>query len=480
MKGDWLKEIQFPAVDYEGWQALARKAIGESDVEAALSSHTEDGIVLRPLYSRVRDAVPLSRARPTPGWRVLQRLDDPDPARANAQAQEDLANGASGLAIVFEGAPNAFGHGLPASAEALDRALEGVQLNRLHLRIDVHPASRSSVDWIVELAKSRRVDPSRVSLSLGIDPAATFAGTGRLRMSIEALEASMPQSLAHFFGMDVPAVLLEADGRVFHNGGATEAQELGAMLAAAVGHLRMFQEARQPLLYAMPHIGFALAVDQDQLLSMAKIRALRRLWSRIQESCGVKPVPADIHAETSWRMLSAKDHESNILRNTIAAFAAATGGADSLCVIPHTAPLGLPGPFARRLARNTQRILADEAHLGFVEDPASGSGGLEALTKGLCEAAWAEFQQIEKEGGLLKSLAAGHIQKRIETARARRLEEYRQGRRVIVGNTLYPPDQERPADVLPVERRALPEDGTVFCQRLDLARIDEQLAGAEP
>ncbi|TIX38911.1 MAG: methylmalonyl-CoA mutase, partial [Mesorhizobium sp.] len=147
-----------------------------------------------------------------------------------------------------------------------------------------HPWSRAVADWLVAFLSKRRSDPAKLNLSFGIDPAAIFAGTGRLRMSIEALQASMPQSLAHFFSMGVPGVLLEADGRVFHNAGATEAQELGTMMASAVSYLRMFEEARQPLVYAAPHIGFALSVDQDQFVSMAKVRALRRLWARVQEA----------------------------------------------------------------------------------------------------------------------------------------------------------------------------------------------------
>ncbi|TIX46390.1 MAG: methylmalonyl-CoA mutase, partial [Mesorhizobium sp.] len=139
------------------------------------------------------------------------------------------------------------------------------------------------------------------------------------------LQESMPQSMAHFFSMGVPGVLLEADGRVFHNAGATEAQELGTMLASAVSYLRMFEKARQPLVYAAPHIGFALSVDQDQLLSMAKVRALRRLWARIQEVCSIPASTASIHAETSYRMMTTADPETNILRTAIACFAPAAG-----------------------------------------------------------------------------------------------------------------------------------------------------------
>ena len=384
------------------------------------------------------------RADPLSPWIVTQRIDDPDPDRANRQALEDIDQGATGLALVFEGAPNAFGYGLPAKPEALAIVLHDVPFNRVHIRLDVHPASRASVDWLVALLGKRRADPAKLSLSFGIDPAAIFAGTGRLRMSIEALQASMPQSLAHFFALGVPGILLEGDGRVFHNAGATEAQELGIAIASAVSHLRMFEEARQALVYAAPHIGFSLSVDQDQFVSMAKIRALRLLWARVQEACSIPPAVGSVHAETSYRMMTAKDPETNILRTTIAALprppAAPIRSRSCRTRIAH----GLPDAFARRIARNTQLILAEESHIDFVADPAAGSGSVEALTQSLCEAAWDEFRRIEAEGGILDSLVAGQIQSRIVEARDKRAEEYRSGKRQIVGTTLYPLASERP------------------------------------
>ncbi|RUW11911.1 methylmalonyl-CoA mutase, partial [Mesorhizobium sp. M1A.F.Ca.IN.020.06.1.1] len=340
----------------------------------------------------------------------------PSAMSCSAQALQDIAEGATGLSLVFEGAPNAFGFGLPRTAEALETVLDGVPLNRVQVRIDAHPWSRAVADWLLAFLTRRRSDPAKLNLSFGIDPAAIFAGTGRLRTSIEALQESMPQSLAHFFSMGVPGVLLEADGRVFHNAGATEAQELGTMMASAVSYLRMFEKARQPLVYAAPYIGFALSVDQDQFLSMAKVRALRKLWARIQEACSIPASTANVHAETSYRMMAMADPETNILRTAIAAFAAATGGADSVSILPHTIAHGLPAGLARRVARNAQLILAHESHLHHVADPASGSGAVEALTDGLCAAAWEEFQRIEAEGGVLNSLQQGYIQNRVQTA----------------------------------------------------------------
>ncbi|MCB1384192.1 MAG: methylmalonyl-CoA mutase [Notoacmeibacter sp.] len=471
-----VSKAVFEAADEGRWRQLAEKALKGAGFEETLVSRSDDGIAIQPVYPRAGPRF-AGRGDSEAAWRIVQRVDDPDLERAQRQIAEDIEGGATGLALVFEGAPNAFGYGLPADANALSHILDGVPLGDIHMRIDVHPSSRMSLDWMVACMARRRVNPASLSLSFGIDPAAVFAGTGRLRMSIEALRASMPQSLAHFFAMQVPGVLLEADGRVYHNAGATEAQELGAMLSLTAGHLRMFQEARQPLLYAAPHIGFSVSADQDQFLTMAKIRALRLLWTRLQQACGIEASAASIHAETSMRMMTKCDAETNILRSTIACFAAATGGADTISILPHTIAHGLPDGFARRLARNTQLVLADEAHAGFVSDPGAGAGGIEALTDALCEAAWAEFQGIEGEGGILESLLAGKFQARVVEARDRRAAEYRTGRRVLVGSTLYPPKEDRTVTVLDAETRPMPTDGALHCTRLDVARI-EDLTGA--
>ncbi|BCG96072.1 methylmalonyl-CoA mutase subunit beta [Mesorhizobium sp. 131-2-1] len=477
--GALTREVDLQNADRQRWLTLAEKALAGGSFEERLVSHSDDGIRIEPLYERSVTAEPLVRANPGASWIVSQRVDDPDVARAKAQALEDVAQGATGLSLVFEGAPNAFGYGLPRTAEALETVLDGVPLNRVQVRIDAHPWSRAVADWLVAFLGKRRSDPTKLNLSFGIDPAAIFAGTGRLRMSIEALQESMPQSMAHFFSMGVPGVLLEADGRVFHNAGATEAQELGTMLASAVSYLRMFEKARQPLVYAAPHIGFALSVDQDQLLSMAKVRALRRLWARIQEVCSIPASTASIHAETSYRMMTTADPETNILRTAIACFAAAAGGADSISILPHTIAHGLPAGFARRVARNAQLIMAHESHVDHVADPASGSGAVEALTNDLCATAWEELQRIEAEGGVLASLQQGYIQNRVQTAAAKRNAEYRTGSRAIIGTTLFRAGSERQVETLPAERRPALTEGVAVCEPLFPVRIDQSIgAGA--
>lgn len=470
-----LREANFPVVDKARWLELAKKALKGAEPDEALVSHTDDGIAFGPLHPRKTDAQRLTRLHANHSWRIVQRSDDPDSSRANQQLRDDLANGADGVALVFAGAQNAFSHGLSVEPDTIKRLFDGVSLEGLHIRLDAHPNGRACADWLVEYLQLRRIDPRSTTVSLGIDPTAVLASSGSFKMSIAAMKASLPQSLAGFFQTGAPGIILEADGRPFHNAGATEAQELGAVLSGAVGHLRMFEDARQPIVYAAPHIGFSIALDQDQFVSIAKIRALRLLWGRLLETCSLPPIAATIHAETSMRMMTARDTETNTLRTTLACFAGSVGGADSISALPHTITHGLPDGFARRLARNTQLILARESNLAFVNDPASGSGAIEALTDGLCTAAWAEFQRFEAEGGVLQSLIDGHFHRRIVEARDKRTQAYRDGQRAIVGTTIFPVAKERPVATLNADAPHYDASGVEHCEALTFPRIDELL-----
>ena len=191
--GALIQDVEPENAERQRWLALAEKALAGASFEEKLVSHSDDNIRIEPLYDRSTAAEPTVRANPKLPWIVSQRVDDPDIDRARTQALEDVAQGATGLSLVFEGAPNAFGYGLPRTAKALETVLDGVPLNRVQVRIDAHPWSRAVADWLVAFLSKRRSDPAKLNLSFGIDPAAIFAGTGRLRMSIEALQASMPK-----------------------------------------------------------------------------------------------------------------------------------------------------------------------------------------------------------------------------------------------------------------------------------------------
>jgi methylmalonyl-CoA mutase len=248
---------------------------------------------------------------------------------------------------------------------------------------------------------------------------------------------------------------ITVDTRPYHEAGASEAQELGAALATAVAYLRALEAQGLSLAEARDAIAFTLVADTDEFLTVAKLRAARLLWNRVQQACGLAPKPATIHVETAWRALTRRDPHVNLLRGTIAAFSAGVGGADSLTVLPFTAALGLPDAFARRVARNTQLILLEESNLWRVADPAAGAGGFEALTQALCEQGWSRFQDLERERtddqqGMLAGLINGHVQQGLARERVASAKAVATRRIPITGTSEFPNIRENAVSVLEV------------------------------
>ncbi|MBB4041455.1 methylmalonyl-CoA mutase [Microvirga flocculans] len=428
----------FPPATRERWLALVEGVLKGADFERRLVSRSADGIAIQPLYPKAEGAPRVDRAQ-AGRWRVAQRVDHPDPAKANELALLDLEGGADALTLVTRTAPAARGFGVAIDSLAdLDRALDGVMLDLIHLRLDAGGHGRPMAALLLALAKRRGHTLSDLSLDLGLDPLGALAAQGRMSASWDAVAGRMADTLGHLTARGFAGRAFLADGRVHHEAGASEAQELAAVLATGVSYLRALAAGGHTLDAARRALAFLLVADADEFFTVAKFRALRRLWARVEQACGLEPQPIRLHAETAWRMTTRRDPWVNMLRTTVAAFSAGIGGADALTVLPFTTALGLPDAFARRVARNTQLILLDEANLARVADPAAGAGGFEALTEALCEKAWALFQEIEREGGLLESLQAGQLQARIATVRAQRDKAVATRKEPITGTSEFP------------------------------------------
>jgi methylmalonyl-CoA mutase len=203
-----------------------------------------------------------------------------------------------------------------------------------------------------------------------------------------------------------------------------------------VAYLRTLTGAGLDLATAARLLEFRYAATAEQFPTIAKLRAARLLWSRVTEACG-RALPQHQHAVASPTMLTRRDVHSNLLRGTVAGFAAGVGGADAVTVAPFDAALGAPEAFSRRIARNTQALLVQEAHLARVIDPAGGSWFVESSTRELAAAAWAFFQEIEAAGGVLAALDDGLVADRVAAVRERRVEAAARRTAPIVGVSEY-------------------------------------------
>src|SRR5215216_6659204 len=442
----------FAPAHREDWLKLVAAALKGAPFEK-LVVKTYDDLAIEPLYRRETKAKPIV-AR-SAAWQVMQRVDHPDPAAANAEALHDLENGANGLQLVFAGAVGCYGHGVEASEAALGRALDGVVLDAgVSVELDLSSHTKDAADHLARLVERRGIPPSSVNIRFGFDPLGAMATTGSSPLCWSELAPLLARVIRDLSAQGFSGPFAVADTRPVHAAGGSEAQELSYGLAVAVAYLRALEAGGMALDQARRMIFFRLATDADQLMSIAKFRALRKLWARVEEACVLSPHPALVSAETAWRMMTRRDPWVNMLRATMAVFAAGLGGANSITVLPFTAALGLPDRFARRMARNTQLILLEESNLAKVSDPAAGSGAIEDLTDQLCRAAWALFQEIEASGGAATALARGVIQGKVATVREARQAAVARHSAPLTGTSEFPDLKEAPVavlDAMPVE-----------------------------
>src|SRR5579884_723564 len=457
----------FPPTTEADWRRRVAAALRGAPFETLVST-SEDGFPIAPLYQR---KVGPRAGRPGGPWRVLARVD-PDAAAANAQALEDLGNGADGLEIVFAGAGGAYGYGLAASDPAsLDRLFGDVRFRAMRIELDLGPAGEAAARSIAEHIR-RESEPHRADIGFGLDPIGLVAlsGCGRPWRDEEAALVRFARDLA---AQNFVGPFVAADGRIVHAAGGSPAQELAFVLSSAATYLRALEAGGADLDQAVCAIGFRLAADADEFVSLAKFRALRLLWARLEEACGLTPKNARLHAASAWRMMTARDVYVNVLRGAMAAFAAGLGGADSVSVLPFTQALGLPDSFARRLARNSQLVLLEESHLGFVVDPAGGAGAFEALTEALCEKGWGLFQRLEAQGGIVASLERGAFQAEIAAIAAKRSRDLATRKAPITGLSDFPELAEVRPEASAVARPTFSYHGEARCAPLVPRRLAE-------
>jgi methylmalonyl-CoA mutase len=363
--------------------AVLRKSrrIGEGDpddvVWARLSRTTLDGVQIGPLGipGEVDDLAGPARPTSPGGHDIRIELLGADERRLNTEALADLEGGATSLWLHADRATD------------LHAVLDGVLL-------DLAPVVLDPVGEPVVVAQRflDRLGDTTPAEGTNLGAPATAADEELVAVAHLALDAG------------VRAVVV--DGSAIHDGGASDGQELGWSMAAAVRVLRVLESAGVEPERAAGLIEFRYAATDEQFPTIAKLRAARVLWSRVLQACGTAPVEQRQHAVTSRPMMSRYDPWVNMLRSTVAAFSATVGGADAVTVQPFDRPLGRPDAFGRRIARNQMHLLLSESHVGAVADPAGGAWAVERLTHDLAAAGWRQLQALEGGACIDDAIAA--------------------------------------------------------------------------
>ncbi|KKO60889.1 methylmalonyl-CoA mutase, partial [Mycolicibacterium obuense] len=438
-----------------------------AEPERALDSETYEGFPIRPLYTEADELAEPALPGRWPfvrggdalrdvksGWKVAEVF----PAGASSVEQTNgaillgLTEGVSALSLRL-------GPGGIDPAD-LDRALEGVYLDLVPLVVEVTgdgPVYRATAEALLGMLAGLDGDQrSRLSVDLGGDPLVAPLADRAAPTLADVTDVAAAVAEGH----DGHVRAVTVDGPALHDLGANASWELGAAIGAGVAYLRILTDAGLPVATALRQIAFRVAADDDQFMTIAKLRAVRQLWARVAEVAGAPEAgAATVHAVTSLPMMAQRDPWVNMLRTTVAAFGAGVGGADTVLVHPFDVAIegGFPGTartFARRIARNTQLLLLEESHLGLVLDPAGGSWFVEDLTRSVAEEAWRNFQEIEAAGGF--EAAREQVQARIAEVAQRRSVDIAHRRTAVTGVNEFPNLAEVPlpqGDPLPTVRR---------------------------
>ncbi|MGP3930384.1 methylmalonyl-CoA mutase family protein [Nonomuraea sp. KM88] len=431
----------FAPVSRDDWRALAVAVLRKSGIEAgspeeALSTLTYDGVTVAPLYDAgdlpgdpgLPGAAPYVRgARAVPGWDVRQRHTVADPEAVLA----DLESGVTSLWL-------AVGPGAIPVGE-LGTVLKDVYLDLAPVVLEAGELAAEAAEALLGLAAAR-----------GTTLSGNLGASGALGAELAR------RCVAGFPGLRAVVV----DATPYHDAGASDAEELGCSMAQGVAELRALTGGGLSVEQALGQIEFRYAATADQFATIAKLRAARRLWARVAAVCGAPEHGGQAqHAVTSAAMMTARDPWVNMLRTTLACFAAGVGGAGAVTVRPFDARLRLPDAFSRRIARNTQALLLEESGAGRVIDPAGGSWYVERRTADLAGRAWEWFQDIEASGGI--EAGARLVSDRIAATRARRADDIAHRRHPITGVSEYPDLHEKPLRPAPVSGtppQAAPDD----------------------
>ena len=454
------------------WLAAVEKALKGGGLDR-ITRRTRDGIEIKPLY-RETDFASGQDLRSEPGespflrgslaepdpylpWDIRQSFSHPDPAVTNQEILRDLERGVSSVHLSIECTGQS--GCIITNLDQLSTALEGVRADIATISLG-HEGAGSGASTAALLAlwadKNTTSEPQKIAFN--ISPVRQLMQTGNVGGGIDAAmekTAALTKVLAKKFPNST-ALSVSAD-RV-HEAGGSEAQELGVLMAGAVDTLRRLSDAGLPVEIGAAQILFGLTVDANYGIGIAKLRAARRLWARVQEALELMPAPMKIHATTSARMLTRYDAWVNMLRGTAACFAAATGGADAITVRAFNEASSVPEELGRRIARNTQIMAMEESGLGRIADPSGGAWFTETLAEDLAAEAWAEFQRIEREGGLVESLIAGAVQARIADRREVLMKDVARRKVPITGVSEFPLIEEIEPPIADMQRPS-PGDG---------------------
>ena len=497
-----------PPTDEE-WKAACEALLKGAPFEKVMFTKTYEGITFDPMYTKkhTEDILPKS-VMPGMGdylrgvdpagyigkpWGIAQACDETLPAENNELLRHENDKGSTIYHIVLDTASRAGVDARQAekvgdigtsvtTVDDMHTLLEGLDLAKFPLYVYAGANALPILSLIAAARRAAGDDMTKVQGIVGADPLGTLVTDGKLPASLDTYYDSLAAA-ARWAVTNAPhlrTVFVRSD--VYSSGGANDVQEVAACLATAAAYLRALCERGLTVDEAAGQIAFGFSMGANFFLQIAKLRAVRPIWAQIVKAFGgsAESQKMRIHARPALFFKTIYDPYVNMLRNTTEIFSGVVGGIDSFESAPFDEPIRKGDEFSRRIARNIQIMLQEEFGMLQPIDPAGGSWAVETLTRQMKEKIWAEFQSIEKQGGIVAALRAGSVQEEIAKILADRFKKADIRKDRIVGNNMYPNMTETLLDPRAEDTAALKAQRTkdieAYLSDIDTKHRDEALA----
>ena len=380
-----------------------------------------------------------------------------------------LGQGVSGLSVAFD-LPTQMGydsdHRLAAgevgrvgvaidSIEDMAELFSGIPLDRVSTSMTINATAIILLAMYVAVARRQGVPLRSISGTTQNDILKEYVARGTYIYPPQASLRIVTDIFA-YCARELPSWHpISVSGYHIREAGATAVQEVAFTFANAIAYVQAAIDAGLDVHAVGQRLSFFFAAHNNFLEEIAKFRAARRLWARLMRDRFRATVPRAqqlrFHTQTAGSTLTAQQPDNNIVRVALQALAAVLGGTQSLHCNGRDEALGLPTEGSAQLALRTQQIMVAETGVTNTVDPVGGAYAIERLTDDIERDALDLIEKIDAQGGILRAIEAGTIQREIQDAAYQAQQAVDRGEEIVVGVNRFVTDQGAHIDALQID-----------------------------